>query len=134
MAITPATAKLLAKIIISQLFDEEKRQRLVIFIVVGIVVFILILAMPIFLLTSTWENIKSVFGWESEETMKASEEYSYISNIKSNYGTSLEKGVLVFNGELPMPVESPVVTSEFGSRPHPLTRKSKLSYWYRFIR
>ena len=39
MALDPATAKLIAKIVISQITDEEKRQRLIIGIIIGIVVF-----------------------------------------------------------------------------------------------
>ena len=36
MALDPATAKLIAKVVISQITDEEKRQRLVIGIIIGI--------------------------------------------------------------------------------------------------
>ena len=52
MAIDPATAKKIAKLVISQITDEEKRQRLIIGIVVGTVVFVLLLAMPILLLVT----------------------------------------------------------------------------------
>ena len=124
MAIDPATAKLIAKAVISQITDEEKRQRLVIGIVVGIVVFIFILAIPI-LLTSAWESIKDFFGWSSEKEMKASTEYASIYQMKDDYGYNLENGELTFNGELPMPLNNAVVTSEFGNRVHPVTRRSK---------
>lgn len=125
MAIDPATAKLIAKAVISQITDEEKRQRLVIGIVVGIVVFIFILAIPILLLTSAWESIKDFFGWSSEEEMKASTEYASIYQMKDDYGYNLENGELTFNGELPMPLNNAIVTSEFGNRVHPVTRRSK---------
>lgn len=124
MAVDPATAKLIAKAVISQITDEEKRQRLIIGIVIGIVVFILILAIPILLLVSAWETIKGWFGWETEEDMKASAEYSTIYEIKQNYGGDLESVELTFNGELPMPVNNAVVTCEFGNRIHPVTRKA----------
>ena len=132
MAIDPATAKLIAKAVISQITDEEKRQRLIIGIVVGIVVFLLILAIPILLLVSAWETIKGWFSWETEEEMKASAEYSTIYQIKQDYGAELESVELVFNGELPMPVNNAVVTSEFGNRTHPVSRKTEFSYRYRF--
>ena len=122
MAIDPATAKKIAKLVISQITDEEKRQRLIIGIVVGTVVFVLLLAMPILLLVSGWEKIKDFFSWETEEEMKASSEYATIYQIKEDYGINLENGELTFNGELPMPVSNPVVTSEFGNRIHPVTR------------
>ena len=128
MAIDPATAKLIAKAVISQITDEEKRQRLVIAIIVGIVIFLLLLATPILLLTSAWENIKDFFGWESDEEMKASTEYASIYQIKEDYGNNLENEELTFNGELPMPVNNAVVTSEFGNRIHPVTRKAKFSH------
>lgn len=124
MAIDPATAKLIAKAAISQITDEEKRQRIVIGIVIGIVVFILILAIPILLLVSTWETIKGWFSWETEEEMKASTEYSTIYQIKEDYGNNLTSIELTFNGELPMPVNNAVVTCEFGNRTHPVTRKA----------
>lgn len=125
MAIDPATAKLIAKAVISQITDEEKRQRLIIGIVVGVVVFILLLATPILLLTSAWESIKDFFGWKTEEEMKNSSEYTAIYDMKNEYGYSLGSEELSFNGELPMPVNDAVVTSEFGKRIHPITRKSK---------
>ena len=43
MALDPATAKLIAKVVISQITDEEKRQRLIIGIIIGIVVFTFII-------------------------------------------------------------------------------------------
>lgn len=134
MAIDPATAKKIASVIISQLTDEEKRQRLIIGIVVGIIVFLLLLAIPILLLISTWESIKDFFGWSSEEEMQTSTEYAIIYQMKEDYGYNLESDELVFNGELPMPVNNAVVTSEFGNRIHPVTRKKEFSYRNRFSR
>lgn len=122
MAIDPATAKLIAKAVLSQITDEEKRQRLIIGIIVGVVVFLLLLATPILLLTSAWESIKDFFGWKTEEEMKTSTEYSSVYQIKQDYGSNLENAELTFNGELPMPVNNAVVTSEFGKRVHPVTR------------
>ena len=124
MAIDPATAKLIAKAVISQITDEEKRQRLIIGIIVGIVVFIFILAIPILLLVSSWETIQSWFGWNTEGEMKESAEYSTIYKIKEDYGNNLASEKLTFNGELPMPVNNAVVTSEFGNRIHPITRNT----------
>ena len=122
MAIDPATAKLIAKAVISQITDEEKRERLVIGIVVGTVIFLLVLETPNLILTSSWEDIKNIFGWETEEQMLESKEYASIFEIRQAYGNALGKGELVFLGELPMPVNNAVVTSEFGNRLHPVTR------------
>ncbi|MDO5555729.1 MAG: hypothetical protein Q4G09_03500 [Clostridia bacterium] len=44
-------------------------------------------------------------------------------------------GKIVFNGKFLTPVENfKVVTSKYGSRIHPISRKAKFSYWYRFSR
>ena len=51
MALDPVTAKLIAKVVISQITDEEKRQRLIIGIIIGIVVFTFIIMIPLFALT-----------------------------------------------------------------------------------
>ena len=124
MAIDPATAKLIAKVVISQITDEEKRKRLIVGIIVGIVVFIFILAIPILLLVSSWKTIQSLFGLDTEAEMKESAEYSTIYQIKEDYGNNLASEKLTFNGELPMPVNNAVVTSEFGNRTHPITRNA----------
>ena len=124
MAIDPATAKLIAKVVISQITDEEKRKRLIVGIIVGIVVFIFILAIPILLLVSSWKTIQSWFGWDTETEMKESAEYFTIYQIKEDYGNNLASEKLTFNGELPMPVNNAVVTSEFGNRTHPITRNA----------
>ena len=128
MAIDSITAKRIANVLISQIVDEEKRQRLIIGIVIGIVVFILLLAMPILLLVSGWDSIKQFFNWQTEEEMKEAREYASIYKLKEDYGINLEIGDLTFNGELPMPVNDAVVTCEFGTRIHPITRKEKFSY------
>lgn len=117
----PATAKLIAKVVISQITDEEKRQRLIIGIVIFVTIFILIIATPMLLVTSSWEKIQEFFGWKDEEEMKASTEYSLICEVKTKSGYGLEMEELTFKGTLPMPVNNAVVTSEFGTRIHPIT-------------
>ena len=61
MAIDPHTAKVIAQVVISQITDEEKRQRLIIGIIIAIVIFVFILMIPIFAITSTIDKIKSFF-------------------------------------------------------------------------
>ena len=118
----PATAKIIAKVVVSQITDEEKRQKLIIGIIIGVVVTTFIIMIPLFALTSTIDKIKSFFGFGDDG--KASDiSYDYLISIKEKYGTTLETEELVFNGILPMPVNNAVVTSEFGNRIHPLTGK-----------
>lgn len=122
MAIDPATAKAIAKVVISQITDEEKRQRLIIGIITAIVIIVFILMIPLFALTSTIDKIKSYFGFGDDgKALDCS--YDYLIEMKEQYGTSLDTEELVFNGTLPMPVNNATVTSEFGSRIHPVTGK-----------
>lgn len=122
MAIDPATAKAIARVVISQITDEEKRQRLIIGIITAIVTFVFILMIPLFALTSTVDKIKSYFGF-GDDGKALDSSYDYLIEMKAQYGTSLDTEELVFNGTLPMPVNNATVTSEFGSRIHPVTGK-----------
>lgn len=122
MAIDPATAKMIAKVVISQITDEEKRQRLIIGIIIAIVIFVFIIMIPIFALTETLDNIKSFLGF-GDNGEALDDDYNSIIEMRENYGYTLDTGELIFNGTLPMPVNNAVVTSEFGSRIHPVTGK-----------
>lgn len=123
MALDPATAKLIAKVVISQITDEEKRQKLIIGIIVAIVVFIFILMIPLFALTETIDKIKNFFGVGDNGEITDLDYYSIVE-MREKYGGTLEIGELVFNGTMPMPVNDAVVTSEFGARIHPVTGKN----------
>ena len=119
MAVDPATAK----VVLSQITDEEKRQRLIIGIIIAIVIIVFILMIPIFAITSTIDKIKSYFGFgDNGQAMDSS--YNYLVEMNQNYGIhNTEIGELVFNGTFPMPVNNATVTSEFGTRIHPVTGK-----------
>ena len=122
MALDPATAKLIAKVVISQITDEEKRQRLIIGIIIGIVVFTFIIMIPLFALTSTIDKIKSFFGFGDDGQATDSSYYSLVE-MHNTYATTVTIGDLEYNGTFPMPVQDATVTSEFGSRIHPVTGK-----------
>lgn len=122
MALDPATAKLIAKVVISQITDEEKRQRLIIGIVIGITVFLLIIMIPLFALTSTLDKIKSFFGFGDDGQALDSSYYSLVE-MHNTYAPTITIGELEYNGTFPMPVQNATVTSEFGARIHPVTGK-----------
>ena len=126
MAVDPATAKLIAKAVINQITDEEKRQRLLIGIVVGVTVMILLIMLPLFFITETIDKIKSFFGFGDDGTA-LDEDYSYIVQIREENPytpDALATGELTYNGQFAMPVNNSTVTSEFGYRIHPVTRKT----------
>lgn len=93
MAAKPYTAKVIAQEIITEITDEEKRQRLIIGIIITIVIFLFIIMIPLFALTS------------------------------NNYASTEITQDLEYYGKLPMPVQNAVVTCEFGARIHPITKK-----------
>ena len=67
MAVDPHTLKLIAQAVISQITDEEKRQRLIIGIIIAIVIMVFIILIPIFAITSTIDTIKSFLVLEKME-------------------------------------------------------------------
>ncbi len=122
MAVDPHTAKVIAQVVISQITDEEKRQRLIIGIIIAIVVTVFIILIPIFAITSTIDKIKSFFGFGEDGQALDSSYYSLVE-IHDNYALTVTVGDLEYNGTFPMPVQNATVTSEFGSRMHPVTGK-----------
>lgn len=118
----PATMKMTAKVVLSQLTNEESRQRLLIGLIIIIVIFMFLIMIPVYILSSPLEAIKQFFS-SDENGVVTDSNYQSIVDIKNNYGGELETGELVFNGTFPMPVENATVTCEFGPRIHPVTGK-----------
>lgn len=122
MAIDPHTAKIIAKVVISQITDEEKRQRLIIGIIIGLVVIVMLLLIPLFAITSTVDKIKSFFGFGDDGTTEDKSYYSLVEmHDKYSVTPTIEK--LEYKGTFPMPVQNATVTCEFGGRIHPITGK-----------
>ena len=122
MAVDPHTAKSIAQAVISQITDEEKRQRLVIGIIILIVNVTLIILIPLFAITSTVDKIKSFFGFGDDGKATDSSYYSLVE-MHDTYAPTVTVGELEYNGTFPMPVQNATVTSEFGARVHPVTGK-----------
>ena len=122
MAIDPHTAKIIVQAVISQITDEEKRQRLIIGIIITIVVITLIILIPMFAITSTIDKIKSFFGF-GEDGKALDNSYYSLVQIHDTYAPTVTVGELEYNGTFPMPVQNATVTSEFGPRIHPVTGK-----------
>lgn len=122
MAVDPHTAKIIAQAVISQITDEEKRQRLVIGIIILIVNVTLIILIPLFAITSTVDKIRSFFGFGDDGKATDSSYYSLVE-MHDTYAPTVTVGELEYNGTFPMPVQNATVTSEFGARVHPVTGK-----------
>ena len=122
MAVDPHTLKLIAQAVISQITDEEKRQRLIIGIIIAIVIVVFIILIPVFAITSTIDTIKSFFGF-GEDGKATDDSYYSLVEMHDNYAITPQIGELEYNGTFPMPVQNATVTSEFGSRVHPVTGK-----------
>ena len=122
MAVDPHTAKIIAQAVITQITDEEKRQRLVIGIIILIVNVTLIILIPLFAITSTVDKIKSFFGFGDDGKATDSSYYSLVE-MHDTYAPTVTVGELEYNGTFPMPVQNATVTSEFGARVHPVTGK-----------
>lgn len=122
MAIDPHTAKIIAQAVISQITDEEKRQRLVIGIIILIVNVTLIILIPLFAITSTVDKIKSFFGFGDDGKATDSSYYSLVE-MHDTYAPTVTVEDLEYNGTFPIPVQNATVTSEFGARVHPVTGK-----------
>lgn len=124
MAIDPATAKMIAKVAISTITDEEKRRNLIIGIVIAIVTFLFIILLPLYILLSPLEAIKSYFTADENGEINDSSYKSMVS-IRENYESqNVTVGELVYEGgTFPLPVKNPIITCKFGPRIHPITRK-----------
>ena len=124
MALDPATAKLIAKVAINTLTDEEKRRKLIIGIVVAIAIFLFIILLPIYILVTPLEALKSYFIADNEGNI-IDNSYIAMVDIKEKYNSENAKvGELNYEGgTFPLPVSNPTITSKFGSRVHPITGK-----------
>ena len=122
MALDPLTSKLIAKAVISQITDEEKRQGLIIGIIISIVTITFIILIPIFIISSPIEKIKSFFQFRDDGSALDNSYYSLVEIHNAYFPTEVNQD-LEYNGILPMPVNNAVVTSEFGTRIHPVTGK-----------
>lgn len=122
MAVDPHTLKIIAQAVISQITDEEKRQRLIIGIIIAIVIMVFIILIPIFAITSTIDTIKSFFGF-GEDGKATDDSYYSLVEMHDTYAPTPQIGELEYNGTFPMPVQNATVTCEFGGRIHPITGK-----------
>lgn len=111
MAIDPATAKIIVQHLISMTLDEEKRNSIILAIVILIVIFTLVVLVPIYLITNPIETTKLSFS-ESDIEL--------IEQLKSETPSILQKGELVFEGKYPLPLQG-VITCDYGYRISPIT-------------
>lgn len=116
MAINPKIVALVLK----QLNDKKTREKIIISIVTIIILFLFLLAIPIYILISPLETLKA-FIFKDEHL-------SIIESIKQINGYA-NSGTITLVGRFPLPIETQfgyTVSSEFGYRTHPITKVYKL--------
>lgn len=116
MAVNPKIVALVLK----QLNDKKTRETIIISIVTVIILFLFLLAIPIYILISPFETLKEFIFKE--------EHLSIIESIKQLNGYATN-GTTTFVGAFPLPFEAQygyTVSSEFGYRTHPITKVYKL--------
>ena len=118
MAVDPATLKAIATAVqqtIKVITDEEKRNKLILTIVVFISILVSIILIPIYLFTHPIETIKMIVTGELD--------LSLITQMKTDYPVEYQIGELNFKGKFPFPLQQAdkyVVTSIYGTRIHPI--------------
>ena len=104
----------LAKFIVSVIANKKSREKLIIGIVTGFVLFLFLIILPIYLLIYPFEAISTFFSDINNTYLND------IQTIRENY-IYTQQGILEFKGMYPLPVEGKyVITSEFGIRNHPI--------------
>lgn len=120
MSIDPVTLTTIISQSLKVITDEEKRNSLILGIVIFVVLFLMIIIVPIYLLTHPLETIKMI--------VKESSDISSIEQLKTDYSVS-QYGTLNYIGKFPFPLqhsESYTITSKYGKRIHPITHKAHI--------
>lgn len=120
MAIDLATLKLIVTQAVKVITDEEKRNHLILGIVILVVLFIVIILIPSYILTHPLETIKMFVTDEIE--------VAELERIQTDYTENLEYGELTYKGRFPFPLkqaEKVIITSKYGYRVHPISGKIK---------
>ena len=126
MAVDPVTIATIVAKAVNVVADEEKRKTLILGVAILVTVGLLIILIPIYLLTHPLDTIKMIVTGELD--------LSLIEKIQEDYTVS-EYGELNYIGKFPFPLKSSehyTVTSKYGARIHPITRKAIVSYRHRF--
>ena len=109
MAVDPATLKLIVTQAVKVVTDEEKRNQLILGIVILVVILVMIILVPLYLLTTPLESMKLL--------VKNENDIENIENMQITYGQNLQYGKLTYKGKFPFPLQQAdkvVVTAEYG--------------------
>lgn len=126
MAVEPVTLAMIVAKAVNVVADEEKRKTLILGISIAVTVVMLVIFIPIYLLTHPLDTIKMIVTGELD--------LSLIEKLQEDYSVA-EYGELNYIGKFPFPLKSSehyTVTSRYGARIHPITRKAIISYRNRY--
>lgn len=109
-----ALLKLLGRFAIGSVPNEDSRRTLFTIILTVLIVFLIIVVGLVYIITSPLSFIVGFFV--------SGEDKEALNEFKAEYydAVVLEKGVMIFNGDYPMPVVGEI-TSGYGPRIHPIT-------------
>lgn len=108
MAVDLATAKVIASEAITLLCDEDKRNYIILFILILVAVIFLIVLIPVFLINNPIDSIESILS---------DEEKNMVQDIQNLYRIDYGMGIITINSKLGFPLESidnVVITAEYG--------------------
>lgn len=116
MAINPATVKLLLKLALQAVTDEEARKKYALVVLALMISVLLIIASSIYILTSPLSFLTNLFTNDSNKTAIKQYKSQYEDKVK------LQTGNLILNGRYPMPAAGEI-TSPYGMRLHPIKKQ-----------
>lgn len=91
LTIDPATAKIITKVAIQVVLDEETRKRLIFIVLIPIVAVVMILSYAYYILTNPIEVLSSLFNNQSHTV--------YAQNLQSEYGYIGGDAIIDISGE-----------------------------------
>jgi len=115
MAVDPVTIKIALQQTLKVITDEEKRNKIILSIVVLVAICLSIILIPIYLLTHPIDTIKMIITGQLD--------LSLITQMKQDYPVDTQIGGLTYKGKFPFPLEhanETVVTSIYGMRLDPI--------------
>jgi len=119
MAIDPKTAAKIAQIAVKIVKDEETRTKALVVILTPLIIVFILLIGFVHILASPLVAIAEFFNGDDTAIVEEFKD-------KNDSLVSLQMGTLKFNGDYPMPIDNCRVSSDYGNRLHPITKRVQM--------